>query len=104
MADEKSLKIATSNILKAIERLDGWAKVENRDAIQKTFKFRDFVSAFAFMTACADYAEEINHHPEWFNVYNRVEVALSTHDVDGLSNLDIKMAKKMNELAQITHK
>lgn len=92
-------KIPSSEIDSAISGLDGWSKVENRDAIEKTFKFANFIDAFAFMTRCAAYAEEVNHHPEWFNVYNRVEVVLATHDVNGLSSLDIDMARKMNDFA-----
>ena len=95
-------KIPSSDIENSIKGLDGWHKVENRDAIEKSFKFKDFNDAFAFMTHCAQYAEEINHHPEWFNVYNRVDVVLSTHDVDGLSNLDVKMAQKMNDLSSVS--
>nr|WP_325253678.1 4a-hydroxytetrahydrobiopterin dehydratase [Amylibacter sp.] len=77
----------------------GWARVEGRDAILKTFKFKNFIDAFGFMTRAAIWAEKWNHHPEWFNVYNRVEVTLTTHDVDGLSDLDVKLARKMNTLA-----
>lgn len=77
----------------------GWARVEGRDAILKTFKFKNFIDAFGFMTRAAIWAEKWNHHPEWFNVYNRVEVTLTTHDVDGLSDLDVKLARKMNVLA-----
>jgi len=67
------------------------------EGITKVFNFADFKQAFAFMTRTALLAEEMNHHPEWFNVYNRVEVRLSTHDVKGLSQNDIKMAKAMND-------
>lgn len=77
----------------------GWAMVEGRDAITKDFKFRNFVEAFGWMTRAALWAEKWNHHPEWFNVYNKVSVTLSTHDVDGLSELDVKLAKKMDALA-----
>ncbi|MEN9060561.1 MULTISPECIES: 4a-hydroxytetrahydrobiopterin dehydratase [Ponticoccus] len=76
----------------------GWEMVEGRDAIHKTYKFGDFTEAFAWMTRAAMFAEKWNHHPEWFNVYNRVEVTLSTHDVDGLSQLDVKLARKMDSL------
>ena len=76
----------------------GWAMADDRDAIAKTFEFKSFVEAFGFMTRAALWAEKWNHHPEWFNVYNRVEVVLSTHDVDGLSSLDIKLARKMDTL------
>jgi len=78
----------------------GWAMVEGRDAIQKTYKFKNFVEAFGWMTQVAIWSEKWNHHPEWFNVYNRVEVVLSTHDVEGLSALDAKLARKMDALAE----
>lgn len=78
---------------------NGWKMVEDRDAIKKTFKFKNFIDAFGFMTRAALWAEKWNHHPEWFNVYNSVDVTLSTHDVDGLSELDLKLARKMDLLA-----
>ncbi|MEM7753930.1 MAG: 4a-hydroxytetrahydrobiopterin dehydratase [Pseudomonadota bacterium] len=74
----------------------GWSLVEGRDAIQKTFKFKSFVEAWGWMSRMAIEAEKMDHHPEWFNVYNRVEVTLTTHDVDGLSDLDVKLAGKMD--------
>ncbi len=77
----------------------GWALVEGRDAIHKTYQFKNFVDAFGFMTRAALWAEKWNHHPEWFNVYKTVEVTLATHDVGGLSELDIKLARKMDDLA-----
>ncbi len=77
----------------------GWILQEGRDAIRKQFKFKNFVNAFGFMTRAAFWAEKWNHHPEWSNVYNRVDVVLITHDVDGLSELDVKLAKKMDALA-----
>jgi len=76
----------------------GWQLEDERDAIRKTFKFDDFVDAFAFMTKAAIWAEKWNHHPEWSNVYNRVTVVLTTHDVEGLSALDAKLARKMDGL------
>jgi len=76
----------------------GWEMQEGRDAICKTFKFDNFVEAFAFMTKSAIWAEKWNHHPEWSNVYNRVTVVLTTHDVDGVSALDAKLARKMDGL------
>lgn len=76
----------------------GWAIVEGRDAIRKTYKFRNFVEAIGFMTQAAIWAEKLNHHPEWSNVYGRVDVTLITHDVDGLSELDAKLATKMDTL------
>lgn len=78
----------------------GWSMAEGRDAIQKTFVFGDFVQAFGWMTQAALWAEKWNHHPEWSNVYKTVEVTLTTHDVDGLSPLDIKLARKMDVLAE----
>ncbi len=78
---------------------NGWAMVEGRDAIAKTYEFADFVEALGFMTRAGIWAEKWNHHPEWFNVYNRVEVTLSTHDVGGLSALDVKLARKFDGLA-----
>ena len=77
---------------------NGWSMVEGRDAIAKTFKFDSFVEAFGWMTRAAIWAEKWNHHPEWSNVYNRVEVVLTTHDVDGLSALDAKLARKLDGL------
>lgn len=78
---------------------NGWAMQDGRDALHKEFKFKNFIEAFGFMTRAAIWAEKWNHHPEWSNVYNRVEVVLTTHDVDGLSELDVKLAKKMDALA-----
>lgn len=80
-------------------RLPGWAMVEGRDAIKKTFKFKDFSQAFGFMARVALVAEQLNHHPEWTNVWNRVEVTLSTHDAGGLTELDLKLAEAMDKIA-----
>ena len=77
----------------------GWNMVDGRDAICKTFKFRNFIDAFGWMTRVALWAEKWNHHPEWDNVYRTVNVVLSSHDVDGLSLRDIKLANKMDDLA-----
>ena len=77
----------------------GWEVQTDRDAIAKTFKFGDFQEAFAFMTRAALLAEKMDHHPEWFNVYNRVEVTLTTHDAGGLSELDVKLATAMDAMA-----
>lgn len=84
----------------ALARLEGWsAKSGDRDAIEKTFKFADFKTAFGFMSSCALQAEQMDHHPEWFNVYNRVEVTLTTHDADGVTELDVKLASFMDGFA-----
>jgi 4a-hydroxytetrahydrobiopterin dehydratase len=80
-------------------RAAGWAEVDGRDAIQKTFQFKNFTRAFGWMTQVAIVAEKMNHHPEWSNVYKTVEVTLATHDVDGLSSLDLELARKMDRLA-----
>ncbi|TBX28401.1 4a-hydroxytetrahydrobiopterin dehydratase [Nioella sediminis] len=77
----------------------GWHMVEGRDAIAKTYTFRNFIEAFGFMTRAALWAEKWNHHPEWSNVYKTVEVTLTSHDVEGLSERDVKLAEKMDALA-----
>ena len=77
----------------ALATLDSWAEVEDRDAIQKSFRFQDFNEAFGFMGRIALMAEKMDHHPEWFNVYNRVDITLSTHDAGGVSERDIALAK-----------
>jgi 4a-hydroxytetrahydrobiopterin dehydratase len=82
-----------------LAQLPGWAAVEGREAIAKTFRFADFNQAFGFMTRVALAAEKHDHHPEWFNVYNRVEVLLETHDADGVTELDLTLAKFMDEAA-----
>jgi 4a-hydroxytetrahydrobiopterin dehydratase len=76
----------------------GWKLQTNRDAISKTFVFDNFVNAFGFMTKTAIVAEKMDHHPEWFNVYNKVEVTLSTHDCKGLSRNDQILARHMDSL------
>ncbi len=83
----------------ALRELHGWSEVEDRDAIRKTFHFVDFAEAFAFMTRVALAAEKHNHHPEWFNVYNRVEVILTSHDVEGLSHRDVTLARIIDTIA-----
>ena len=86
---------------KALEELPGWAKAGGeRDAIARRFVFADFNAAFGFMARVALKAETMNHHPEWSNVYNRVEVLLTTHDADGVTALDVEMAGFMNDVAE----
>jgi 4a-hydroxytetrahydrobiopterin dehydratase len=80
----------------AIAGLDGWTDVDGRNAIAKTFQFKDFNEAFGFMTRAALVAEKTDHHPEWFNVYNRVEVTLATHDAGGVTQKDIDLAAFMD--------
>ncbi len=79
--------------------LPGWDPVEDRDALKKTFTFKTFNQAWGFMSRVALAAEKLNHHPEWFNVYNRVEITLTTHDCGGLSELDVKLAKRIDGFA-----
>jgi len=77
----------------------GWRLVEGRDAIAKTYRFANFVEAFGWMARVALWAEKWNHHPEWSNVYRNVEATLATHDAGGLTALDVRLARKMDELA-----
>jgi 4a-hydroxytetrahydrobiopterin dehydratase len=83
----------------ALAQLNGWAAVDGRDAVFKSFKFKDFKAAFAFMTQVALKAEQMDHHPEWFNVYARVDVTLATHDADGVTALDVALAQFCDEVA-----
>ena len=83
----------------ALGELKGWSEVAGRDAISKSFKFADFNAAFAFMARVALAAEKADHHPEWFNVYNRVDITLSTHDAGGLSERDVALAKFIDSVA-----
>lgn len=84
----------------ALSDLPGWRRLEGaRDAIVRTYRFKDFNEAFGFMTRVAIMADKLDHHPEWFNVYNRVEVTLTTHDADGVTELDVRMAQFMDEAA-----
>jgi 4a-hydroxytetrahydrobiopterin dehydratase len=85
--------------VKAVQDLDGWADVPGRDAITKTFRFKNFRKAFGFMAESALVAEKMDHHPEWANVYGKVEVTLTTHSAQGVTQLDISLAKKMDEIA-----
>ena len=82
----------------ALSGLDGWSEDEGRDAISKSFTFADFNEAFGWMTRAALAAEKMDHHPDWFNVWNRVDVTLSTHSAGGLTDLDIRLAKKMDAI------
>jgi len=83
----------------ALAELTEWTALADRDAISRLFRFKTFNEAFGFMTRVALKAERMNHHPEWFNVYNRVEVTLTTHDCGGLSELDVTMAGFMDKIA-----
>jgi len=83
----------------ALATLKGWAEVQGRDAIHKSFKFADFTQAWGFMTKVALAAEKADHHPEWSNVYNKVEITLSTHDAGGVSDKDVALAKVIDQAA-----
>lgn len=83
----------------ALKELRGWAEVQGRDAIHRTFVFSDFNEAFGFMVRVALAAEKADHHPEWRNVYKTVEVVLSTHDAGGVTARDVDLAKVMNAAA-----
>ena len=84
---------------KAIAQLSGWAETPGRDAICKTYKFLDFNAAFGFMTRVALKADQMDHHPEWSNVYNKVEIILTTHDASGVTEKDVTLAKFIDKAA-----
>lgn len=88
-----SEKLAPEARAQALADLPGWADVAGRDAIEKSFQFKDFNAAFGFMARVALAAEKADHHPEWFNVYNRVDIILASHDVGGVSERDIALAR-----------
>ncbi|MEL6343231.1 MAG: 4a-hydroxytetrahydrobiopterin dehydratase [Myxococcota bacterium] len=83
-----------------VTEIPDWSMVDGRDAITRTFQFNNFNQAFGFMTRSAMLAEKMDHHPEWFNVYNKVEVTLSTHDAGGLTERDLRLAKAMDAFAR----
>ena len=88
----------------ALRGLAGWSELQGRDAIHKTFKFKSFSEAFGFMARSALAAEKMNHHPEWFNVYNKVDVTLATHDAGGVTQKDIDLAAAMDGYAVVGQK
>jgi 4a-hydroxytetrahydrobiopterin dehydratase len=83
----------------AAAQLPAWSVVEGREAIHRTFKFKDFNAAFGWMTRIALAAEKLDHHPEWFNLYSRVEVTLATHEAAGVTERDLKLARIMDAAA-----
>jgi 4a-hydroxytetrahydrobiopterin dehydratase len=85
-------KLTSEQRATQLAALRDWQPVAGRDAIHREFKFADFNEAFGFMTRVAIKAQEMDHHPEWFNVYNKVEITLSTHDANGVTERDIKLA------------
>lgn len=88
-------KMSEQSIAENLGKLPGWKAAEEGHAIRKSFKFKDFSEAWAFMSRVALLAEKMDHHPEWFNVYNKVDVTLNTHDAGGVTELDIVMAQAM---------
>jgi len=92
--------LQSQDIESGLEKNGGWEKVKNRPAIHKQFRFKDFSAAFGFMTRAAMLAEQMNHHPEWSNTYNKVDVTLTTHDAGGVTELDFRMAAAMNGFYQ----
>ena len=92
-------KLNDDEINTSLDNLEGWERVSDREAIFKSFVFGNFRQAFAFMTQAALVAEKMDHHPEWFNVYKTVDVTLATHDANGITELDIKLAKAMDKIA-----
>ena len=97
-AETMSDRLIGDALAEAIAGLDGWSKVDGRDAIIKTYQFADFNAAFGWMSRAALRAEKSDHHPEWLNVYNRVDVTLASHDVDGVSTRDIDLARFLDSL------
>jgi 4a-hydroxytetrahydrobiopterin dehydratase len=96
--DDDYRKLSEKEIALEVAKLSGWKVVNGK--VNKTFEFDDFVQAFGFMTRVAMEAEKMNHHPEWFNVYNRVRIDLVTHDVGGISDYDIKLANTIDRIAK----
>ena len=89
-------RLSPSECSAALAGAKGWSLVDGREAITKTYTFKDFSEAFGFMARAALAAEKLNHHPEWLNVWNRVEVVLATHDAGGLTALDFELARSMD--------
>ena len=94
---EEYRKLSENEIKNELAKLKGWKIVDGK--LNRTFEFADFNEAFGFMTRVAMEVEKLNHHPEWFNVYNRVKIDLVTHDVGGISNFDFKLANIINRIA-----
>ena len=93
-----SKKLSPKKRNENLNKLNGWKKTRGKDSIEKEFIFKDFQSAFAWMTRMALLAEKMDHHPEWFNVYNKVNVTLTTHDAGEITDLDIKLANKIDTI------
>ena len=89
-------KLTDKEIESEVNKMPGWKVVNGK--LSKSFEFKDFIEAFSFMTRVAMHAEKMNHHPEWFNVYNKVNIDLVTHDLNGISNYDMKLANAINKI------
>ncbi len=92
-------KLTDAQIGEALRGLEGWSRHPERAAIMRNFVFADFAAAFGFMARAALIAEKMNHHPEWFNVYRKVEVVLTTHEAGGLTGRDLDLARALNRIA-----
>ena len=92
-------KLSVEELRASLKRLPDWQLVKDREAITRKIEFADFDAAFAFMTRCALLAAKMDHHPEWFNVYNKVEITLTTHDAGGVTRKDIDLASAMDGYA-----
>lgn len=97
---EEIRKLSQEEIDQHLEAVDGWFELDGK--LQRDFEFKDFVTAFGFMAQVALAAEAMNHHPEWFNVYNRVSIHLMTHDAGGISQYDFELAQRINEILGAT--
>ncbi|MCF6199257.1 MAG: 4a-hydroxytetrahydrobiopterin dehydratase [Hyphomicrobiaceae bacterium] len=93
-------KLTQAEIEQELAKLTGWKKTEGREAISRSYTFKNFNEAFGWMTRVALIAEKMDHHPEWFNVWSKVEVTLATHDAGGLTSLDMKLAASMDRFAK----
>lgn len=100
MSSGEYKKLSKSEIMGELKKVKGWKVVHGK--IQRNFEFRNFEEAFSFMTRVAFEVEKLDHHPEWFNVYNKVRIDLVTHDVSGLSNYDFMLAKIINKISKDT--
>lgn len=102
MADKPAQKLGAEDRVSALPVLQmaGWGMVADRDAITKTYRFKNFIEAWRWMSASALWAEKMDHHPEWSNTYGEVVVVLTTHSAKGLTELDLKLARRMDQLAR----
>ena len=93
-------RLSDPQLEKTLASLDGWELCDTQSSIKKSFKFKDFNTAWAFMSRIALLAEKMDHHPEWSNIYNRVDITLTTHDANGITERDIKMATRIEKYSK----